>query len=282
MAGAQAQAQLDALDRSMAVITFELDGTIVRANANFLQALGYRSEEIVGRHHRLFVDAAHAASSEYAEFWRVLASGTLHSGEYERRHKDGSSVWIRASYIPLLDDAGRPYRVVKFARDISHAVELRQRAESIVQNVAAHAAKLGGASTELEGLGQRLQDNAERTNESVAKLGKSSTEISEVIKVIRAIAQQTNLLALNATIEAARAGSAGKGFAVVASEVKELAKETAAATEKIGQRIETIQRDTAGAVEAIEAFGGLVDQVNAIQSTIADTVAEQRRATGGV
>ena len=99
--------------------------------------------------------------------------------------------------------------------------------------------------------------------------------------MIRSIAQQTNLLALNATIEAARAGTAGKGFAVVASEVKELAKETAAATERIGQRIEAIQRDTEGAVHAIEAFGALVDQVNTIQSTIADAVAEQRRTTAG-
>ncbi len=120
---------------------------------------------------------------------------------------------------------------------------------------------------------------AERTNASVGKLGESSAEIGKVIKVITSIAQQTNLLALNATIEAARAGEAGKGFAVVANEVKELAKETARATEEIGQKIETIQTDTADAVTAIREIGEIIDQINGIQTTIAGAVEEQTATT---
>jgi methyl-accepting chemotaxis protein len=120
---------------------------------------------------------------------------------------------------------------------------------------------------------------AEDTNQIVTKLGESSTEIGQVIKVITSIAQQTNLLALNATIEAARAGEAGKGFAVVANEVKELAKQTAKATEDISRKIEAIQDDTKGAVGAIAQISGVIKQVNDISNTIASAVEEQNATT---
>lgn len=123
---------------------------------------------------------------------------------------------------------------------------------------------------------------ADTTNATVAKLGESSAEIGNVIKVITSIAQQTNLLALNATIEAARAGEAGKGFAVVANEVKELAKQTAKATEDISRKIETIQGDTKGAVGAIEQIAKIINQINDIQNTIATAVEEQTATTGEI
>jgi methyl-accepting chemotaxis protein len=120
---------------------------------------------------------------------------------------------------------------------------------------------------------------AETTTATVSKLGDSSTEIGQVIKVITSIAQQTNLLALNATIEAARAGEAGKGFAVVANEVKELAKETAKATEDISAKIEAIQTDTKAAVDAIATISGIINQINDISNTIATAVEEQNATT---
>ena len=123
---------------------------------------------------------------------------------------------------------------------------------------------------------------AEATNVTITKLGQSSAEIGQVIKVITSIAQQTNLLALNATIEAARAGEAGKGFAVVANEVKELAKETAKATEDISRKIEAIQSDTKGAVSAIGQIGAVIAQINDIQTTIASAVEEQSATTSEI
>jgi methyl-accepting chemotaxis protein len=123
---------------------------------------------------------------------------------------------------------------------------------------------------------------AEDTNKTVAQLGESSSEIGKVIKVITSIAQQTNLLALNATIEAARAGEAGKGFAVVANEVKELAKQTASATEDISQKIEAIQSDTRGAVAAIQQIGRIIGQINDFQNTIASAVEEQAATTNEI
>ena len=120
---------------------------------------------------------------------------------------------------------------------------------------------------------------AERTSATVAKLGASSAEIGEVIRAITSIAEQTNLLALNATIEAARAGEAGKGFAVVAGEVKDLAHETATATEDIGRRIEAIQLDTEAAVAAITEISAIIAQINDSQATIASAVEEQTATT---
>ncbi len=123
---------------------------------------------------------------------------------------------------------------------------------------------------------------ADTTNATIGKLGESSAEIGKVIKVITSIAEQTNLLALNATIEAARAGEAGKGFAVVANEVKELAKETARATEDISQKIEAIQVDTKGAVDAIKQISDVINQINDISNTIAGAVEEQTATTNEI
>ncbi|MDR3501478.1 MAG: methyl-accepting chemotaxis protein [Legionella sp.] len=122
----------------------------------------------------------------------------------------------------------------------------------------------------------------EETNNSIVKLGESSTEIGNVVKVITAIAQQTKLLALNATIEAARAGEAGKGFAVVANEVKELAKETAKATEDISSKIEAIQGDTQNSVEAITKINSIIKEINEAQTTIASAVEEQTATTSEI
>jgi methyl-accepting chemotaxis protein len=123
---------------------------------------------------------------------------------------------------------------------------------------------------------------AESAKKTVGDLGTSSGEIGQVVKVITSIAQQTNLLALNATIEAARAGEAGKGFAVVANEVKELAKETARATEEISAKIEAIQHDATGAVSAISEIGEIIDHINEIQSSIAAAVEEQTATTNEI
>ncbi len=134
-------------------------------------------------------------------------------------------------------------------------------------------------ATEASRVAAHAASVAEQTNLTVAKLGESSVEIGNVIKVITSIAEQTNLLALNATIEAARAGEAGKGFAVVANEVKELAKQTARATEDISKKISTVQADTQGAVSAIKEIGGIIAQINEIQTVIAGAVEEQAATT---
>jgi methyl-accepting chemotaxis protein len=164
--------------------------------------------------------------------------------------------------------------------------EAAQQVNQNLQTVATGAEEMGVSireiaknATEAAKVASSAVKVTENTTTTVSKLGESSNEIGQVVKVITSIAQQTNLLALNATIEAARAGEAGKGFAVVANEVKELAKETAKATEDISQKIEAIQGDTKAAVEAIASISEVINQVNGISNTIAKAVEEQNATT---
>ncbi len=155
----------------------------------------------------------------------------------------------------------------------------RQTVATGTEEMGASLKEIAKNATESARVATAAVKAAETTTATITKLGESSTEIGQVIKVITSIAQQTNLLALNATIEAARAGEAGKGFAVVANEVKELAKETAKATEDISRKIEAIQGDTKAAVEAIASISGIINQVNDISNTIATAVEEQNATT---
>jgi methyl-accepting chemotaxis protein len=164
--------------------------------------------------------------------------------------------------------------------------------EEVSKNVSSVAAAAEEMQLSIREISKNANDSARvaknavnaanATNETVKKLGESSQEIGNVVKVITSIAQQTNLLALNATIEAARAGEAGKGFAVVANEVKELAKQTAKATEEISHKIVAIQGNTNGAVKAIEEIGNIINQINDISNSIASAVEEQTVTTNEI
>jgi methyl-accepting chemotaxis protein len=150
------------------------------------------------------------------------------------------------------------------------------------EEMSASIAEIARSMGEATRVAQEGADMAQSTGATVARLGESSSEIGEVVKAITSIAQQTNLLALNATIEAARAGEAGRGFAIVANEVKELAKETAKATEDIASRIEAIQGDSGAAISAIGGIAGIMGKINEAQGTIASAVEEQTATTGEI
>ena len=118
-AAADLSSQLEAIGKSQAVIEFALDGTILNVNDNFCQAMGYRAAELVGRHHRMFITPAQAASRDYTLFWERLGAGEFQAGEFQRVGKDGRQVWIQASYNPIFNLEGKPYKVVKFATDVT-------------------------------------------------------------------------------------------------------------------------------------------------------------------
>ena len=204
------EGKVRAIDTSQAVIEFGLDGAILAANANFLDIFGYRAADLVGQHHRILCDNQLVNSSDYRDFWMRLGRGEYDSGRYLRRARDGSPVWIQATYNPIFDADGRPWKIVKFASNISHAVQLEQQIEARLAESLAFRADLEARGGDIQAM---------------------IAEVSQIVASINDIAAQTNLLALNATIEAARAGEAGRGFAVVASEVKKLASDTKVATE---------------------------------------------------
>jgi methyl-accepting chemotaxis protein len=464
-ASLELKGRVDAVNRLFSVLELGPDATILDANRALLELTGYERERVIGQHHELLLAPKVRGSAAYEALWAGLRDGKPQSSRAKRVGKDGTELWLDIVYTPLLDEEGRLFKVLSYSKDVSRQVEhefrnarftaitensstglmyadldmvirymnpavrrllakveahLPCRADEIlgksldmfhkdpqaqrrllsdprnlplsstlhigvetlqltvsaimdasgsylgpmvqweivteklatearereasenlratVDGVSTNAAALAKASEQLSAVAQKMSSNsdqtaaqstavasaseqvsnnvgsvaasaeemsvtvreiaksaseaarvatsavwmADETTKTVNKLGSSSLEVGKVIKVITSIAQQTNLLALNATIEAARAGEAGKGFAVVANEVKELAKQTASATDDISQKIEAIQADTKAAVSAINEISDIISQINDLQVTIASSVEEQAATTNEI
>ena len=249
-----------ALHRSSAVIEFNLDGTIITANDNFLKGMGYTLEQLDGKHHRIFCTEEEANSEEYKHFWRNLSEGKLESGRFKRIDSRGNEVWLEASYNPIRNEDGNFYKVVKFATVITEQMQ-REFAISEAANVAFNISQETGEQARKgnEVLNATVKAMNELTtqmgnaSEGIKDLDEQSQKVADLVKSISGIADQTNLLALNAAIEAARAGDQGRGFAVVADEVRQLASRTSSATEEIVNVVVENRKLTENAVQLIEA-----------------------------
>lgn len=282
-------AQLNALDKSQAIIEFNLDGTIINANENFLSTMGYTLAEVQGKHHRIFVEPEEAGSRDYQMFWDKLRAGQYDARAYKRIAKNGNEVWIQASYNPILDMNGKPFKVVKYATDITQVVEiggLSEETSASTQTVAAAIEEMSSSIAEISRsmsmATNSTSDISRITTEAAGaseQLIKTTSQMENIISIINEIAEQTNLLALNATIEAARAGELGKGFAVVASEVKNLAGQTAKATEDVAREIKNVQSASQSLQSNIVSISGAVETVNNNVSTVASAIEEQSAVT---
>jgi methyl-accepting chemotaxis protein len=243
----------------MAVIEFNLNGEVLEANENFLATMGYRAEEIRGKHHRMFCEPAEVNSDGYRRFWQRLNQGEYIHEVFKRVAKNGRVVWLRATYNPLYDAAGKLYGIVKFASDITAQVE-RRNAESAAAQLAYEIAQetdegsVRGAATvdETMQVVRGISEELDQVSEQISALSTQSERIGSIVQVIRGIADQTNLLALNAAIEAARAGELGRGFAVVADEVRNLASRTSQATLEINEVVQLNQNLTQSVVTSMQ------------------------------
>ncbi|HCF6328820.1 TPA: PAS domain-containing protein [Pseudomonas aeruginosa] len=254
-----------AISRSMAEIEFTPNGDILHANENFLRAMGYRLSDIKGRHHRMF--CFDNFYQENPNFWQSLKGGTFLSGQFERKTASGETIYLEATYNPVVDEAGQVVKVLKFATDVSSqkhkADEIRQAAElsfttaEETSQISVRGMESLASSIELSQSTLNLINGAVIL---ITQLNAQAKDIEKIVTTIQGVAEQTNLLALNAAIEAARAGEMGRGFAVVADEVRQLAARTSSATVEIQN--------------VVTANGKLTQQLNIDMNSIARSAEE--------
>jgi len=285
--------KLAAISRSQAIIEFDIQGNILDANKNFLRTVGYTLAEVSGRHHSMFCEPAFVQSAHYRNFWADLGEGIYKSARFVRLGKHGAQVWLQATYNPILDVHGKPYKVVKFAVDITEQVMREQLVQKKIQDITAVLADLSSSIATISRNSQHSRDLALQTQQeakdgndlldqsrsAILEIQKSSQDVYEIIGTIGDIASQTHLLAFNAAIEAARAGPQGLGFSVVADEVRKLAEKSARAAHAISKLItETIDRVNEGgsiSAQVKDAF----DQIECSVGTTTESIAQIYEAT---
>ncbi|MGM4921060.1 PAS domain-containing protein [Tardiphaga sp. 813_E8_N1_3] len=281
--------QIEAIGKSQAVIEFNMDGIVLSANENFLGVLGYALSEIQGKHHSMFVVPSERDGADYREFWAALKRGNYQAAEYQRIGKGGKQVWIQASYNPILDLNGKPYKVVKYAADTTAQVIARMKSERVramMESVAAGAEELNTSVREISEAMMKSKTTAmsavgkvELADDQAQRLSSAAQAMSGIVELIGNITGQINLLALNATIESARAGEAGRGFAVVASEVKNLANQAKQATDKIASEIGSLNGISGDVVDALNAIKQEIQNVSEYVTATAAAVEEQSTVT---
>ncbi|WP_134725883.1 methyl-accepting chemotaxis protein [Paracoccus luteus] len=358
--------KVDALARSQAVVEFTPTGEIVAANEGFLNLMGYTLDEIRGRHHRIFMPSAEVNGADYARLWADLARGVSHSGEFQRRTRSGQTVWLSASYVPVLDEVGCVESVMKIAIDItagrtavdslihglgrlargdltarlgdtvagefeglreqfnttldsfshmaddirSHAEQMNGEAGQIARGAsdlarrgesqAASLEQTAAAVEEISGnitmTSQAARDadaaardaqavvlrGAEVVGQAIAaieRIDEHTKQMGEFTRVIEGFAFQTNLLSINAAVEAARAGEVGRGFAVVANEVRNLAQQSAKASQNIADLIGKSETEVKAGVKLVRDAGISLDQIRTAVSGVVENITGIAHAT---
>lgn len=287
------EAIIDALNRSQAIIEFMPDGTIINANENFTNAVKYSLAEIKSKHHKIFCN--NEFYQQNPTFWEDLAQGQFKSGQFLRKDKNGTELWLEATYNPIFDNDGNVVKVVKFASDITDKIakeNLVREASEVARDTSIETVKNTEQASALlsssVALSNDISEKSTKTTDQINKLNEQADSIQVIVSTIKAIADQTNLLALNAAIEAARAGEQGRGFAVVADEVRQLASRTSQSTSEIETVVSNNQVLTLSVQEGMSSVSefvergkvqildvvGVMDQIASGANNVSNTVSQ--------
>ncbi|QTH42780.1 PAS domain S-box protein [Cohnella sp. LGH] len=238
-------AVMAAIESSFAMIEFDLEGYVHFANENFAQTMGYRLSEMQGVSHTAFCTSEFRNSPQYLELWEGLRQGKAFQNKIQRVRKDGRLIWLEATYMPILDELGKPKGILKIATNIDEREQLATRltedllqmSEQLLDRTREGIAR----SREIEEAVGRVVTGSEENLAVLLQLERQSASIRGIVRSIKDVASQTNLLALNAAIEAAHAKEHGRGFAIVASEVRKLATQVEQATREASEYVEGIE-----------------------------------------
>ena len=239
---------VQALEDNLAIIRFNMDHRVAYVNKNFAHTVGYEPEEMIGMKHESLCFPSFLESNEYNLQWQNFTRGVSFQGKIQRKRKNGSGVWLEATYMPIFDTAHRKViGVAKIATDITvrqeALVEVVNEMHGMAEGLSEQANAGMNRSIELLTMIERIAEVSEQNTVSLHHLEEHSKDIQSIVTTIRAIASQTNLLALNAAIEAARAGEYGRGFDVVAKEVRKLSGNVQDSIVEVRKGIETITED---------------------------------------